>query len=90
MKFNIERKYAVLKVETKAKVDLYHLIDLDSGDKISALGVKTDDVFQQLDLVSVKLTLNVNSERVGTGDNVKYLQVARTFISEIDRVKADE
>jgi hypothetical protein len=91
MKFIIEKRYAVLKVEEKAKVDLYHLIDLDSGDKVTAVGVKTDDVLSNLDLVDVKLSLTVKTERIDTKkDGVKYLQIANTFVSEIQKVNRDE
>lgn len=88
MKFNVEKQYALLKVEEKAKVDLYHLIDLDNGDKVTALGVKSEEKFNQLDVAAVTLTLNINTEKVGTGDNSKYLQVAKIFISKIEKVKA--
>lgn len=88
MKFNIEKQYALLKVEEKAKVDLYHLIDLDNGDKVTALGAKSEEKLNQLDVAAVTLTLNINTEKVGTGDNSKYLQVAKIFISKIEKVKA--
>ncbi|WP_460266406.1 hypothetical protein, partial [Bacillus luti] len=66
MKFIIKNNYAILKVEEKAKVNLYHLIDLDTGDKVTALGVKTDTELKNLDVVSVSLSLSVKTERIET------------------------
>ncbi|GAB6485861.1 hypothetical protein [Bacillus luti] len=87
MKFIIKNNYAILKVEEKAKVNLYHLIDLDTGDKVTALGVKTDTELKNLDVVSVSLSLSVKTERIETKkDGLKYLQVANTFVSKIEKV----
>jgi hypothetical protein len=89
MKFIIVKRYAILKVEEKAKVDLYHLIDLDSGDKVTAVGVKADTPLNNLDLVDVKLSLTLKTERVETKkDGVKFLQVTNIFVSEILKVVA--
>lgn len=87
MKFNLEKTYAILKIEEKSKVDLYHLIDLHTGDKVTALGVKSEEKLNQLDVATVILTMSVNTEMVGTGDNKQYLQVAKIFVSEIRKVK---
>ncbi|MBX4164449.1 hypothetical protein [Priestia megaterium] len=89
MKFIIEKRYAILKVEEKVKVDLYHLIDLDSGDKVTAVGVKADGALNNLDVVDVKLSLTLKTERVETKkDGVKFLQVTNIFVSEIQKVTA--
>ncbi|WP_460266410.1 hypothetical protein, partial [Bacillus luti] len=63
------------------------LIDLDTGDKVTALGVKTDTELKNLDVVSVSLSLSVKTERIETKkDGLKYLQVANTFVSKIEKV----
>ena len=89
MKFNIKSKYVILKIEEKAKVDLYHLIDLENGDKVTVVGVKADEPLKSLDVVKVHLSVNIKTQRVETKDDgVKYLPIASTFLSSVKKVQA--
>jgi len=91
MKFQIEKNYAVLKIEEKKNADLYSLIDLDSGDKITSIGVKSDEKIKPLEIVSITLSLVVKTERVETKDKgFKYFNVANTFVSEVKKVRSDD
>lgn len=89
MKFTIKEKYAVLKIEEKPTVDLYHLINLDTGDKVTTLGFKSGEQLKSLDVIEVTLNLDVKTKRIETKDGgFKYLPVANTFISTLKKVKA--
>ena len=87
MKYIIEKNYMILKVVQKEKVDLYTLIDLDEGDKVTAVGVKCEEELKRLDVVSVVISLTVKTEKITTKkDGDKYIQVANTFVSAIEKV----
>lgn len=84
MKFVIEKNYMILKVDEKAKVDLYTLIDLEDGTKITAIGAKSEDELKRLDVVAATITLNVKAEKKGE----EYLQTVSTFVSKVEKVTA--
>ena len=87
MKYIIEKNYMVLKVDKKAKVDLYTLIDLEQGDKVTAVGVKCEEELKHLDVVHAVIALTVKTEKVTTKkDGDKYIQTANTFVSSIEKV----
>ena len=89
MKFIIKEQYAVLKVEEKSKNDLYHLIDLETGDKVTTLGFKSSEQFERLDLIEVNLVVDIKTKRIETKDDgFKFFPVATTYISGLKKVKA--
>lgn len=77
----------VLKVDQKDKVDLYTLIDLDTGDKTTSVGSKCTEELKQLDIVRVSMAINVKQEKIETKkDGDKYFQVANVFISSVEKL----
>ena len=86
MRFLIEKNYMVLLVEEKAKSNLYTLIDLDNGDKVKALGVKSK--VEKMQIVKTTLNLVVKNERFETKEGMKYVNALSMFIETIEQVKS--
>lgn len=87
MKFDINKQFIVLKVDEKKTVNLYTLIDAETGDKVVAIGVKETEL-KNRDLVDVTLSIRTQNEKFDTKDGVKYVEVLNTFVSKISKVKA--
>lgn len=88
MKFDISKQFIVLNVEEKKTVNLYTLIDVETGDKVVSIGIKTNEL-KVRDLVDVTLSTKIKNERFDTKNGVKYVEVVNTFVSEIGKVKDD-
>lgn len=86
MKFDINKQFIVLKVDEKSTVNLYTLIDSETGDKVVAIGVKETEL-KNRDLVDVTLSIRTQNEKFDTKDGVKYVEVLNTFVSKISKVK---
>lgn len=87
MKFIIEKNFMVLKVEEKAKFDLYTLIDLEQGDKVTAIGAKAKEKISKMDVVAAVINVTLKSEKFETKkDGDKYVQTANTFVSDVQKV----
>lgn len=87
MKYIVEKNFMVLKVDQKDKVDLYTLIDLESGDKTTAVGNKSPQELNQLDIVRVSITINVKQEKIETkNEGDKYIQLANVFVSSVKKL----
>lgn len=87
MKFDINKQFIVLKVDEKSTVNLYTLIDSETGDKVVSIGVKETGL-RNRDLVEVTLSIRTQNEKFDTKDGVKYVEVLNTFVSKISKVKA--
>lgn len=87
MKFDINKQFVVLKVDEKKTVNLYMLIDGETGDKVVSIGVKETGL-KDRDLVDVTLSIRTQNEKFDTKDGVKYVEVLNTFVSKISKVKA--
>lgn len=87
MKFEINKTFILLKVDEKKTVNLYTLIDSETGDKVVAIGVKETGLNDR-DLVDVTLSLRTENEKFDTKDGVKYVEKLNTFVSKISKVKA--
>ena len=88
MKFDINKQFIVLKVDEKATVNLYTLIDAESGDKVVSIGVKEGSLSNR-DLVDATLSIRTQNEKFETkNDGVKYVETLNTFVSKISKVKA--
>ncbi|MFU8692669.1 hypothetical protein ACNA6I_22865 [Rossellomorea sp. FS2] len=87
MKFEIEKKYLVLKVEEKANVNLYTLIDNETGDKVVSIGVKEKSI-KNFDFSKVLITIRTQTEKFETKNGVKYVEVLNTFVSKIEKVQS--
>lgn len=87
MQFEINKKFILLKVEEKSKVNLYTLIDNESGDKVVAVGVKNNN-FVMLDRVDVTLSFKTQNQKFDTkNDGVKFVETLNVFVSRISKVK---
>ncbi|WP_282035430.1 hypothetical protein, partial [Metabacillus indicus] len=71
----------------KSTVNLYTLIDTETGDKVVSIGVKETGL-ENRDLANVTLTIKTQNEKFNTKDGAKYVEVVNTFISKISKVKA--
>nr|WP_192957026.1 hypothetical protein [Bacillus licheniformis] len=87
MKFDINKQFIVLKVDEKSTVNLYTLIDSETGDKVVSIGVKETEL-KNRDLADVTLSIRTQNEKFDTKDGVKYVEVLNTFVSKISKVKA--
>ena len=88
MKFEINKKFIVLKADEKATVNLYTLIDVESGDKVVSIGTKEPGLSSR-DLVDVIISIRTQNEKIETkNDGVKYVETLNTFVSKISKVKA--
>lgn len=88
LKFQIEEKFILLKVEEKESVNLYTLINNETGDKIVAIGVKEAGL-KSRDLVNVTLSVRTQNEKFDTKkDGVKYVETLNMFVSRINKVVA--
>lgn len=70
MKFDINKQFILLKVDEKSTVNLYTLIDSESGDKVVTIGVKETEL-KNRDLVDVTLSIRTQNEKFDTKDGVK-------------------
>lgn len=88
MRFDINKQFIVLKVDEKKTVNLYTLIDSETGDKVVSIGVKETEL-KDRDLVDVTLSIRTQNEKFDTKDDgVKYVEILNTFVSKISKVKA--
>ena len=88
MKFTINKKFILGKVEEKETVNLYILLDVDTLDKFVSIGGKFKDLtLTERKIYDVEFTIRLSSERFETkyGEK-KYLDVANTFISKLEEV----
>lgn len=88
MKFEINKKFILLKADEKSTVNLYTLIDIESGDKFISIGTKEPGLMSR-DLVDVIISIRTQNEKIETkNDGVKYVESLNTFVSKISKVKA--
>ncbi|CAM4361850.1 MULTISPECIES: hypothetical protein [Bacillus cereus group] len=88
MKFTINKKFILAKVEEKEKVNLYTLVDNDNYEKMTAIGVKSESKIEERSLVEAEVSIRTQSERFELKNNEKkYVEVASFFVSSIQKVK---
>lgn len=86
MKFIVNKKFILGKVEDKGTVNLYTFLDADTLDKFVTIGGKFKDLVERK-TYAVELTIKMYPERFETKSGErKYLDVANTFVSKIDEV----
>ncbi|WP_404428054.1 hypothetical protein LG296_21260 (plasmid) [Ureibacillus chungkukjangi] len=86
MKFTINKKFILGKVEEKGTVNLYTLLDVDTLDKVVSIGGKFKDLTERK-TYDVEITIRMSAERFETKSGErKYLDVANTFISKFEEV----
>lgn len=88
MKFAINKKYILVKVEEKEKVNLYTLVDNETYEKVRTIGVKPELKIEERSLVEVEINIRIESERFDLKNNEKkFVEVASLFITSIKKVK---
>ncbi|HFK1501364.1 hypothetical protein [Bacillus cereus] len=88
MKFTINKKFILAKVEEKEKINLYTLVDNDNYEKITTIGVKPELKIEERSLVEAEVSIRTQSERFELKNNEKkYVEVASFFVSKIQKVK---
>lgn len=85
MKFTINKKFILGKVEEKETVNLYTFLDVDTLDKFTSIGAKQKDLIER-ETYEVEISIRMYAERFETKSGErKYLDVANTFISKISK-----
>ncbi|EEM91481.1 hypothetical protein BK749_01600 [Bacillus thuringiensis serovar vazensis] len=87
MKFIIQGRYVVAKIEEKGKVDLYTLIDSKRYDKMVIIGNKVKDV-KVWDSVDAEIDLRIIPERIETIDGkTVFVNAANSFLRHLKKVE---
>mgnify|MGYP001191716681 CR=1 FL=1 len=82
------KKFLVAKIEEKTNVNLYTLLDLDNYDKLTTIGIKSDDV-KEREVVEAKI--RISFKRLSFKDDKQgqvWVDVADTFVVDIRRDNA--
>lgn len=88
MKFTISKNYILVKTEEKEKVNRYTLVDNETYEKITTIGVKPNVNIEERALVKAEISVRIKNERLELKNNEKkYLEIASLFISSIEKVK---
>ncbi|HFK1501377.1 TPA: hypothetical protein ACGXMW_005835 [Bacillus paranthracis] len=88
MKFTINKKFILVRVEEKEKVNRYTLVDNETCQKVQTIGVKPENKIEERSLVEAEVTVRLQSERFELKNNEKkFVEVANLFISSIKKVK---
>lgn len=87
MKFTIKKTFLLAKVDEKAKVNLYTLLDVETFDKVIVIGTKDTDVVEK-DTVQAEISFSLTNEKLilSTGET-RYVDVAQKFVTSIGKVK---
>ncbi|MEK0086176.1 hypothetical protein [Benzoatithermus flavus] len=81
------KKFLVAKIEEKANVNLYTLLDLDNFDKITTIGVKADVKEREVVETKIRISLKRLSFKDEKGQQI-WVDVADTFLVDIRREDA--
>ncbi|QIZ40512.1 hypothetical protein BHV55_01950 [Bacillus sp. RZ2MS9] len=88
MKFTIQGRYVVAKVEEKGKVNLYTLLDSNRFEKMVLIGNKVEGI-NNLDLIEAGIDLTIKAERIETAEGkTVFINTANSFLRSIQKVEA--
>ncbi|AYV69392.1 hypothetical protein C2I06_22495 [Niallia circulans] len=86
MKFSIQQRYILARIEEKGKVNLYTLLDSKRYEKMVLIGNKVDGV-KTWDLVDAEIDLTLKVERIETleGKTI-FVNIANSFLRNLQKV----
>ncbi|BCD33086.1 hypothetical protein BC30102_p122 (plasmid) [Bacillus cereus] len=87
MKFVINKKFMVAKIDEREKVNLYTLLDVDTFEKFISIGTKTIEDIEERVIVEAEISIRTYPERFAlkTGET-KFVETINTFVTELKKV----